>query len=131
MSTNGTRFTLLLDKDLNERSCSASLLNGLFRLDKINFRSAITLNYTNLARLMSDEANSRRLRSIIVDKLKPTFEPTLPKHYVLKNKPILKKLNASQQSAVIKVSFFKINILLLEIQKNFHVLKILKGAHGK
>lgn len=103
ISDNGTRFSLLLDKNLSETNGKSSLANKIYRIDKINFRSAITLNYTNLARLMSDEAKCVRLRSLLIDRVKPTFEPTLPKHYILKNKPILKKLNTSQQAAVIKV----------------------------
>lgn len=105
ISNDGNKFTLLLDKDLNERSENTNMLKGLFRIDKINFRSAITLNYTNLARLMSDGTNCARLRSLIIDKAKPTFLKVLPKDYVLKNKQIFKKLNTSQQQSVIKVEF--------------------------
>lgn len=105
ISANGSRFSLLLDKNLIEWSGGQSnLANYLFRIDKINFRSAITLNYTNLGRLMSAEDRCAKLRELIVDKRTPTFQAALPKQYVLRNKSILKKLNASQQAAVIRVN---------------------------
>lgn len=92
-------FNLLLDKKLNEKFRPSDV----FRVDKINFRAAITLNYTNLSRLMSSEEKSARLRSLIVDKRTPEFDSTLPKQQILANKSIFKKLNQSQQSAIIKV----------------------------
>lgn len=114
ISADRTRFTLLLDKNLNEislfsiadssNSAKLTLAKTLFRLDKVNFRSAITLNYTNLARLMKndkveakkahrqveEETNGpyKRLRSFIIEKKLPEFNPTLPKDYIIKNKVI-------------------------------------------
>ena len=105
ISNDGSKFSLLLDKDLAQCNEKSHFLKDFFRIDKINFRSQITLNYTNLARLMS--VDSSRLRKLIIEKIKPTFEPTLPKNYVLKNKSILKKLNSNQQAAVIKVNTLK------------------------
>ncbi len=103
ISENNTRFTLLLDKNLIE--CKLNLERCLFRIDKINFRSSITLNYTNLSRLISTDPICSRLREFIIDKKIPTFEKSLRKDYVLKNKSILKKLNQSQRAAVIQVIF--------------------------
>lgn len=88
-----------MDKNLAQ---TPSFLNHLFRIDKINFRSAIQLNYTNLARLMSPAQT--KLRSFVVDKRQPTFEERLNKQYIVENKQLLKKLNQSQQAAIIKVN---------------------------
>lgn len=101
ISPDQTRFQLLVDKNLAQSSCYSK---HLFRIDKINFRSAIQLNYTNLARLMSPAQT--KLRSFVVDKRQPTFEERLNKQYVVDNKQLLKKLNQSQQAAIIKVVNF-------------------------
>lgn len=102
INNNKTSFTLLLDKNL-KGSYSSIQKDNLFRIDKINFRSAINLNYTNLSRLISSEEKCSRLRAFIIDKNKPEFEKSLQKQYILKNKHLLKKLNQSQQEAIIRV----------------------------
>ena len=101
---NNTLFALLIDKNFNSSSVKISK-EHLFRIDKINFRSAISLNYNNLARLMTSEDKCKRLRAFIIDKAIPTFEAVLPKQYILKTRSLFKKLNPSQQAAIIKVSY--------------------------
>jgi hypothetical protein len=101
---NNTLFALLIDKNFNSSSVKISK-EHLFRIDKINFRSAISLNYNNLARLMTSEDKCKRLRAFIIDKSIPTFEAVLPKQYILKTRSLFKKLNPSQQAAIIKVSY--------------------------
>ena len=64
---NNTLFTLLVDKNFNSSSVKISK-EHLFRIDKINFRSAISLNYNNLARLMNSEDKCQQLRALIIDK---------------------------------------------------------------
>lgn len=95
-----TRFSLLLDKNLIGKFDAATCL---FRIDKINFRSSITLNYTNLARLISSGDKYAKLRSFIVDKKIPDFLKELRKKDAMLNKHILKLLNRSQQQAIFKV----------------------------
>ena len=97
-----TLFTLLIDKNLSNFNFVYTK-DHLFRIDKINFRSAISLNYTNLARLMNSDRISERLRSFIVDKALPDYDKVLPKQSILKTKDLFKKLNKSQQSAILKV----------------------------
>jgi DNA replication ATP-dependent helicase Dna2 len=101
-SIENDSFLLFLDKNLSGRFESSHL----FRIDKINFRAAINLNYTNLSRLMSNGEVATRLRAFIVDKKVPVFEKLLVKETILKNKHIFKKLNQNQQSAIIKVHFY-------------------------
>jgi hypothetical protein len=101
---NNTLFALLIDKNFNSSSVKISK-EHLFRIDKINFRSAISLNYNNLARLMTSEDKCKRLRAFIIDKAITTFEAVLPKQYILKTRSLFKKLNPSQQAAIIKVSY--------------------------
>jgi hypothetical protein len=112
ISNNKRTFQLLCDKNLASVA-HKSLREHLFRIDKVNFRSAISLNYTNLARLMTNgsdsalttaSARSANLRKFIIDKQAPTFDTTLPRQHIMANKSLFSKLNRSQQSAIIKVS---------------------------
>ena len=98
-----TKFSLLIDKNLTSFN-SKYIKNHLFRLDKINFRSTLSLNYTNLALLMNNEKQSERLRPFIIDKKVPEFDSVLPKQAILNTKNLFKKLNKSQQSAILRVS---------------------------
>lgn len=98
---NKTEFVLLFDNQLAKRISTVEI----YRIDKINFRSSINLNYSNLSRLMNNNEKSSRLRSFIIDKKIPQFDKSLAKNVVLNNKSILKKLNQSQQASVLKVKF--------------------------
>jgi hypothetical protein len=102
IKTDKKSFSLLLDKNLNSQNCK-HYKDHLFRIDKINFRSAISLNYSNLSRLMNNNERSNKLRSYIIDKATPSFEKLLPKQIILKNKSIFRTLNQSQQSSILKV----------------------------
>ena len=99
-----TLFTLQIDKNLqNVPANSFMTKNHLFRIDKINFRSAITLNYTNLSRLMLPDKRSQELCAFIVDKKQPEFASALCAKDIMKTRSLFKKLNQSQKAAVIKV----------------------------
>jgi flagellar biosynthesis GTPase FlhF len=108
ITNNSSHFTLLLDK--RNLSCRSGGGGGEsdqnlllhYRIDKIHFRSAITLNYTNVARLMGVGERNALLRSFIVDKRAPTFDKCLPKQHILQNKAIFRQLNQSQQAAIIR-----------------------------
>ena len=104
ISNNNNNFTLLIDKNLSQSNYRTSFAdkNHLFRIDKINYRSAINLNYTNLARLMNANERSRSLRAFVVNKKEPSFDKVFNKQYILQNKAIFKKLNESQRTAIIK-----------------------------
>ena len=105
INNSKTVFSLLIDKNLS--SFNSKYHNDhLFRIDKINFRSSLTLNYTNLARLMNNDKKSERLRSFIINKAMPEFETVLPKQAILKTKNLFKKLNQSQHKAILKVLLF-------------------------
>jgi DNA replication ATP-dependent helicase Dna2 len=93
---------LLLDRSLNEHDGSY-----FYRIDKINFRSGICLNYMNLNKLFADTSISRNLRELIIDKRTPQFESHLAKDLILKTKHLFKKLNQSQQSAILKTIMAK------------------------
>jgi hypothetical protein len=101
IKTNNTLFSLLIDKNLTN-------LNSIneqhrFRIDKINYRSSICLNYTNLSRLMLSNERSKRLRSYIIDKSLPIFGSVLSKQNILKTKNLFAKLNKSQKTSILKV----------------------------
>ena len=96
---NNTKFTLLIDKNLASSHFKINK-EHLFRIEKINYRSATCLNYSNLGRLM--DIKHARLRSFIVDKSIPLFDSVLPKQNILKTKSLFKNLNQSQQAAIIK-----------------------------
>jgi hypothetical protein len=89
---NKTTFiSLLLDRKLNEDD------GAFYRIDKINFRSGVCLNYINLNKLFADSSISRNLRELLIDKRPPQFDTHLPKDLILKTKHFFKKLNQSQQ----------------------------------
>jgi DNA replication ATP-dependent helicase Dna2 len=101
------RFTLLVDKNLR-----TSHADHLFRIDKINFRAALSLNYTNLGKLMGAGERARALRSFLIDKRVAQFDSALPKQYILQNKAIFRQLNQSQQAAIIKTLMAKDYLLI-------------------
>jgi DNA replication ATP-dependent helicase Dna2 len=103
-SSKSLKLQLLVDKNL---SSDLKYKTHLFRIDKINFRSSINLNYTNLARLMSESKTTKcsRLRQFIIDKELPQFDKVLPKQHIIDNKSIFRRLNQSQQAAIIKVKY--------------------------
>jgi hypothetical protein len=105
INNSKTVFSLLVDKNFNSNSAK-HMKNHLFRIDKINFRSSLSLNYTNLARLMNANLKSQQLRSFIIDKKMPEYETVLPKQSILQTKSLFKKLNQSQHKAILKVGFF-------------------------
>ena len=100
---SNTRFTLLIDKNLANQRISKG---HLFRIDKINYRSMISLNYTNLSRLMINNERCAKLRKFIIDKQTPCFEQKFSKQAILKTKPLFSKLNTSQKAAILKVDYF-------------------------
>jgi len=97
ISGNNTVFSLLVDKNL---ALSKISKDHLFRIEKINFRSAIQLNYTNLGKLM--DVKHAALRSFIIDRVAPEFDSSLSKQNILKTKSLFKNLNQSQQAAILK-----------------------------
>ncbi len=98
IKSNNRHFTLNLDKNL---ALFKTTSEHLFRIEKINYRSAIQLNYTNLGKLIDPKYSN--LRSYIIDKIPPQFDAVLPKQNVLKTKHLFKNLNQSQQAAILKV----------------------------
>ena len=98
IGSDNTSFIINLDKNLSMFKTSS---DHLFRIDKINYRSAIQLNYTNLGRLMEEKYSN--LRNYIIDKKIPQFDKVLPKKDILKTKSFFKTLNQSQQAAILKV----------------------------
>ena len=103
INNSKTVFSLLVDKNFNSHS-AVGFKSHLFRIDKINFRSSLSLNYTNLARLMNANNRSQQLRSFIINKKVPEFETLLPKQSILQTKSLFKKLNQSQHKAILKVT---------------------------
>lgn len=99
IQNNNTQFSLLVDKNLLNLKLSK---DHLFRIDKINFRSSVCLNYTNLSRLFFQNEICQRLRAYIIDKQAPTFQKVLSKQDILKTKDLFKKLNKSQKAAILK-----------------------------
>lgn len=119
---DNTSFTINLDKNLSMFKTSN---DHLFRIDKINYRSAIQLNYTNLGRLMEEKHS--RIREYIIDKKTPEFEKVLPKQNILKTKSFFKTLNQSQQAAILKVTIFTTALLFCYAKFMFKIV----GNDGK
>ena len=85
------------------KEISSELTNKLFRVDlATSSYSSSPVSYTNLLRLMVDDPNSERLRSLIVHRVAPKFNTSLAKTDAVKMKPLLNRLNNQQRRAVFK-----------------------------
>ncbi|CAB4060456.1 DNA2 [Lepeophtheirus salmonis] len=85
--------------------------NCIFCIDKYEYVPS-SAALVNLAKLMSDTEESKKLRSLIIDKRQVEFLQGLPKEVAINAKPILKTLNRVQQKAIFKTLMAKDNICL-------------------
>lgn len=92
-----TSISILLERDL-----SLNYKNENFIVDQYVSNSLLSFNLTNLGALIDCTESSNRLRKIIVEKLVPKFDATLPSEIATKGKDILLKLNPVQRRAVLK-----------------------------
>lgn len=74
----------------------------IFSVDRCEYQNTMSINFTNLARLLMDTPRATVLRSLIIDKTVPSFKKGLPQEVVSKGKHILKRLNKIQQRAVLR-----------------------------
>lgn len=96
-STSKTNLSILL-----ERNLSLNYKNEAFIVDQYVSNSLLSFNLTNLGALIDCTESSNRLRKIIVEKIVPKFDSTLPSLIATKGKEILIKLNPIQRKAVLK-----------------------------
>ncbi|KAL1428664.1 hypothetical protein MTO96_003014 [Rhipicephalus appendiculatus] len=92
---------VVLDLDKNMHSCQ-ELQTKTFRIDKVFSSASFTISYSNLARLMSAEPESDRLRKLVIDLSKPLYRKTLPKEIAVSCHAVLKPLNNFQRRAILK-----------------------------
>ncbi|KAH8038421.1 hypothetical protein HPB51_001535 [Rhipicephalus microplus] len=92
---------VVLDLDKNMHS-SQEWQKKTFRIDKVFSSASFTISYSNLARLMSAEPESNRLRSLVVDLSAPFYRKTLPKEIAVSCHAVLKPLNHFQRRAILK-----------------------------
>lgn len=85
-----------------ERNLSEMYPQSLFILDKYDSESTGVFNMTNLGALLDNRESSDRLRKIIIDKIKPTFQIHAPKMLLTKGSEVLSALNSIQRKAVIR-----------------------------
>lgn len=71
-------------------------------MDKLEYQGGQTLLYSNLSRLMLNNANAARLRELIIDQRVPVFKAGLPKSMLEIFWPVLKPLNGFQRRAILK-----------------------------
>lgn len=90
-------ISLILERNLNEM-----YPNSLFILDKYDSETTGVFNMTNLGALLDNRESSDRLRKIIIDKIKPTFQIRAPSTLLTKGKEILSTLNGIQRKAVLR-----------------------------
>ncbi|CAH8536341.1 unnamed protein product [Dicrocoelium dendriticum] len=74
-----------------------------FRLDRYSSPKVTQLNLSNLVGLMQRSPLCDRLRSLIIDGVRPTYKNTLSKSLVAGIRRILKHLNSSQRTAILRV----------------------------
>nr|XP_022919346.1 DNA replication ATP-dependent helicase/nuclease DNA2 [Onthophagus taurus] len=86
-----------------ERNLQDRYKNSPFHIDSYDSTSANSFNLSNLALLLEDTETSQRLRDLIIDKKPPNYLKKLPRIVATKAPPILQRLNAVQQQAVLKV----------------------------
>ena len=98
-----TTIKLSLDKPINVTN------NTIFVMDKYEYVSGGSGNWTNLAKLMSNNPKAKNLRDIIIAKNPAEFVSGLSKETALLAKPIVKpmKLNAVQSKAIFKILMAK------------------------
>ncbi|KAH6932035.1 hypothetical protein HPB50_002587 [Hyalomma asiaticum] len=92
---------VVLDLDKNMHSCQ-EWQTKTFRIDKVFSSASFTISYSNLARLMSAEPESDRLRSLVIDRSMPLYRKTLPKETAVACHAVLKPLNNFQRRAILK-----------------------------
>nr|XP_027220953.1 LOW QUALITY PROTEIN: DNA replication ATP-dependent helicase/nuclease DNA2-like [Penaeus vannamei] len=90
---------VVLDRDL---TAYPTWREKLFCVDRCEYQNTMSINFTNLARLLSDTPQAAILRELIVDRKLPTFKKGLGEDVVKKGKKILQMLNKTQQRAVLK-----------------------------
>lgn len=91
--------TLHLERDMHfHREWQAKT----FRIDKAHSAAAFTISYSNLAKLMSTEPVSAKLRSLVIDRALPCYRKTLAKETAVACHGVLKPLNNFQRRAVLK-----------------------------
>ncbi|XP_068218032.1 DNA replication ATP-dependent helicase/nuclease DNA2-like [Palaemon carinicauda] len=76
--------------------------NKIFSADRCEYQNTMSINFTNLSRLLMDTPRATTLRSQIIEKTVPSFKKGLPQEVVTKGKHILKRLNKIQQRSVLK-----------------------------
>ncbi|XP_042223587.1 DNA replication ATP-dependent helicase/nuclease DNA2-like, partial [Homarus americanus] len=72
----------------------------------------MSINFTNLAKLLMDTSQASHLRGLLIDRNLPLFKKGLSHAVISKGKHILKSLNKSQQRAVLKTLMAESYILL-------------------
>ncbi|KAL3181916.1 hypothetical protein MRX96_035861 [Rhipicephalus microplus] len=92
---------VVLDLDKNMYS-SQEWQKKTFRIDKVFSSASFTISYSNLARLMSAEPESNRLRSLVIDLSAPFYRKTLPKEIAVSCHAVLKPLNHFQRRAILE-----------------------------
>ncbi|XP_042863351.1 DNA replication ATP-dependent helicase/nuclease DNA2-like [Penaeus japonicus] len=90
---------VVLDRDL---TAYPTWRKKVFSVDRCEYQNTMSINFTNLARLLSDTPQAAVLRELIVDRKPPTFKKGLGEDVVKKGKKILQMLNKTQQRAVLK-----------------------------
>ncbi|XP_045595912.2 DNA replication ATP-dependent helicase/nuclease DNA2 [Procambarus clarkii] len=73
-----------------------------FHVDRCEYQNTMSINFTNLAKLLMDTPQAARLRALVIDRNRPSFKKGLSPEVVSKGKHILKSLNKIQQRAVLR-----------------------------
>ncbi|XP_070390382.1 DNA replication ATP-dependent helicase/nuclease DNA2 [Dermacentor albipictus] len=92
---------VVLDLDKNMHTCQ-EWQTKTYRIDKVYSSASFTISYSNLARLMSAEPESDKLRSLVIDRSMPVYRKTLSKEIAVACHAVLKPLNNFQRRAILK-----------------------------
>lgn len=99
LAVSDSEVTLDLDRNMHSHE---EWKARTFRIDKMFSSASFTISYSNLARLMSAEPVSDRLRSLVIDRAMPSYRKTLAKEIAVACHAVLKPLNNFQRRAILK-----------------------------
>ncbi|CAH2052079.1 unnamed protein product, partial [Iphiclides podalirius] len=97
MASHG-EIKILLERDLSLRQSG----DTAFQIDAYESYASTVQNLTNLGVLIEDSERAKRLRSIIIDRARPSFVEKLPREMHRLGAKLMRKLNIEQQRAVFK-----------------------------
>ncbi|CAL4122921.1 unnamed protein product, partial [Meganyctiphanes norvegica] len=110
VSCNADTVEIIIDRNIQ---LYPGWQSKCIHIDRCEYQNTMSINFTNLAKLLNDSPEASILRSLLIDKEIPKFSKGLNESVVKKGGHILKILNKTQRRAVLRVLMSE-NYLLLK-----------------